>query len=306
MTKPIIRILTRGLLAAALSAGGLFRVNAAEASTPIAKIGETEVGAEEIRLALGGLDERERAAVAKDPSLLNQVVRSMLVQRLVLKQAIAEKWDQKPDVAAQIERVRRSTITEAYLHNVAEKSGAVPSEADLRQAYGGAKDSLFVPKQFQLAQIFISVSAGAAKDVEAKAKVKVDSVTKSLASVSADFAAVARLNSDETATAAKGGEIGWLTEKQIQPEILAKVSGLSKGAVSSALRLPDGWHILKVLDVKDGYTPSFEEVRDRLEEKVHADRLRATTQAYLSKLLQENPVVINELALSKLVEATKP
>ncbi|MGC4017470.1 MAG: peptidylprolyl isomerase [Luteolibacter sp.] len=297
-----------GLWMLGLSDVGLQAAEAAHETKDgvVARIGETEVGEQEIKAALDGLDERERATVAKDPALLNQVVRTMLIQRLVLKEATAANWDQKPDVAAQIERVRRSTITEGYLKSQAEKSSVAPSESELRQAYEGAKDSLFVPKQYQLAQIFIAAPQNGGKEVETKAKVKLDGITKSLSHAGTDFGSIARLNSDEPESASKGGEIGWLLEKQVQPEIRAKIASLQKGAIASPLRLPDGWHIVKVMDVKEGYTPPFEEVRDRLAEKVRTERVKAASQAYLSQLIQENPVVINEIALSKLATAPKP
>jgi len=305
--SPYLVSMMAGLWALGLS-DGLMAADAAAKTGEgvVARIGDTEVGEQEIKAALDGLDERERAAVAKDPALLNQVVRSMLIQRLVLKQAADEKWEQKAEVAAQLERSRRSTITETYLRSQAEKNGGTPSEAELRQAYEGAKDSLFVPKQFQLAQIFIAVPQEGGKDVEAKAKVKLDGVTKSLARAGADFSSIARLNSDEPNSASKGGEIGWLLEKQIQPEIRTKMAALQKGATTVPLRLSDGWHIVKVMDVKEGYTPPFEEVRSTLAEKVRTERIKAASQAYLSQLLQENPVVINEIVLSKLAAPSKP
>lgn len=272
----------------------------------IARVGDLDVGVDEIRVVLDGLDERERETVAKDPALLNQVVRSMLIQRLVLKQAIAEKWDQKPEVEAQVERVKRSAVTESYLRANAEKSGANPTEDELKQAYEAAKESLFVPKQYQLAQIFISAPQSAGKESDAKAKVKLETVTKSLAHAGADFAAIARLNSDEPESSAKGGEIGWLLEKQIQPEIMARIGGLAKGATTPPLRLTGGWHIVKVLDFKEGYTPSFDDMRETFAQKIRTERVKASSQAYLSKLVQENPIVINELALSKLAAPSKP
>ncbi|MFD0895617.1 peptidylprolyl isomerase [Luteolibacter ambystomatis] len=306
--SPYLVSMMAGLWALGLSDAGLLAAETASKSGEgvVARIGDTEVGEQDIRAALDGLDERERATVAKDPALLNQVVRSMLIQRLVLKQAANEKWEQKPEIAAQLERSRRSTITESYLKSQAEKSGAVPSETELRQAYDGAKDSLFVPKQFQLAQIFIAIPQEGGEDAEAKAKAKLDSVIKSLSHAGSDFSSIARLNSDESNSASKGGEIGWLLEKQIQPEIRAKVATLKKGATTAPLRLLDGWHIVKVMEVKEGYTPPFEEVRAALAEKVRTERVKAATQAYLSQLIQENPVVINEIALSKLAADSKP
>ncbi len=267
----------------------------------IAKVGDLEISAAEIQTTLAALDDKQREAISKDPALLNQLVRSLLVQRLVVKQALEQKWDQQPEVVAQLERARLNTLSESYLRSQAEKdSEDFPSVSDLQQAYEKAKDSLLVPKQYQLAQIYIASPADATKEIQAIAKVKIDSVMKTLKAKDADFAAIARLQSEEPESAAKGGEIGWLLEKQVQSEIRDKIVMLTKGALTPALRLSDGWHIIQVVDFKNAYTPSLEEVKIQLTQQLKSERTKQVSQQYLSELLKTNPIVINEIELSKL------
>ena len=121
-----------------------------------------------------------------------------------------------------------------------------------------------------------------------------------------DFAALARAESDEPQSAARGGEIGWLQESAIQPEIRTKVSSLAKGAVSDSIQLGDGWYFVKVLDIREPRTATLDEVRDQLKKVLRAERARLNREAYLAKLQQQNPMAINELALSKLLEPSKP
>src|SRR5690606_28530193 len=103
----------------------------------------------------------------------------------------------------------------------------------------------------------------------------------------------------------RGGEIGWLAETQILPEIREKVSTLKVNALSEPIRLNDGWHLIKVLDIREPYTPSLEQVRGQLAAQLRAEKTRANSQAYLAKLLQENPLAINELALGQIVDSPK-
>src|SRR5262245_6444887 len=86
------------------------------ASNPavLGRIGENEIGVEVVRLFLAGLNDTQAEAVNRNPALLNQLVRSFLVQKIVLKEALAKKWDQEPSVAAQLARVRESTLTDSY------------------------------------------------------------------------------------------------------------------------------------------------------------------------------------------------
>ncbi len=143
-----------------------------------------------------------------------------------------------------------------------------------------------VPRQYRLAQVFVKSPKGAGADAAAKAQVKVDGIRKRLRQRDADFATVARAESDEPESAANGGEIGWLAESRIQPEIRSQLGSLNKGSMSEPVRLDDGWHILKVLDVKEPYTPALAEIRPQLAQRMRAERAKALSQDYVAKLVQ--------------------
>ncbi|MCX6840446.1 MAG: hypothetical protein NTX35_21905 [Verrucomicrobia bacterium] len=72
--------------------------------------------------------------------------------------------------------------------------------------------------------------------------------------------------------------------------------------ISEPVRLKDGWHILKVLDVREPFTPIFDQVRVQLAQRLRAEKIRAGMQAYVAETLQKHPVAINEVALSKLLQ----
>ena len=83
------------------------------------------------------------------------------------------------------------------------------------------------------------------------------------------------------------------------PGIRATVAGLAKDQVSDPVRLDDGWHVLKLLDVKPAATRTLAEVRDALAARLRADRAQGVRREYLSRLLEKNPPAVNELALAK-------
>jgi len=293
----------RGHLSLFVIIFGLMLASAfAAESDVVARVGDTEVKMEEIRAALAILSPSDAETIARDPALLNQLVRTLLTQRILLKEALSKQWDQKPDVAAQLARVREATITESYLQSVSTPPGSFPSDADLQKAYDANKAALLVPKQFRLAQIFIASPRDVDKAAADKATEKLESVRKSLRKPDTDFAVIARTDSDEKDSSSRGGEIGWMTEAQIQPEIRAQLGTLIKNAVTEPIRLADGWHIIKCLDIKEAYTPSLEDVRSQLTQRLRAEQTKVSSQAYLAKLLQQNPVAINELVLSKALE----
>jgi parvulin-like peptidyl-prolyl isomerase len=286
----------RGILVSILIAGSLH----AESSAVLGKIGDIEVKTSDIRESLAGLDPAQRTQLAKDPAALSQYVRALLLQRLVLKQALEKKWDEDPAVVSRIVRARETAITESFLEAASTPDPGYPSDSELKDAYESNKSKLLIPRSFHLSQIYISVPENADTAAQSAAKSKLDGISKQLAAKGADFAAIARKSSEEPASAAEGGKIGWLTEAQIQPEIRAKIPKLSLGSVSEPIRLADGWHILKVLDIREARTPALEEIRDQLVTQLRKEREALKRQQFLKELLEKNPLAINEIELMKL------
>jgi parvulin-like peptidyl-prolyl isomerase len=294
------------LAASVISVGSLGSVLAAgdpagSDTTVIARVGDTEIKLDEIRASIESLDSREQAALARDPSLLNQTVRTLLMRRVVLKEALAKHWDTEPAVATLIQRARDNAVVESYLQSVSKPPDSYPSETELQAAYDARKSQLLVPRQFRIAQIYVALPKNSDKATTEKAQNKLEAIKKSLHQPAADFATVAKSQSEEPESATRGGELGWLAENQIQPEVRSQLGSLTKNSISEPIRLDDGWHILKVIDIKEAYTPALDEIRSALAQQLRNEKTQANSQAYLGKLLQQTPVAINELALSKVL-----
>jgi peptidylprolyl isomerase len=263
----------------------------------IARVGGTNISADEIRAYVTALAPRDRAALGQDPNLLSQAVRMMLANRLVLQEVASKKWDQQPNVAEQLERVRENAVVELYLQTVSAPPAGFPSDDDLQKVYDANRGAFLMPRQFDLAQIFVPLAKDADKATEDKAKKSVDDVLRRLKAPGADFAAIA----NETSETKNGGDLGWVAESQIRPEIRTPVMELAKTAMSEPIKLDDGWHIIKLIDTKASYTRTLPEVREALVQQIRNERATALRRAYLAELLKQHPPVINELALSSLL-----
>ncbi len=294
MTARYLTILATALI-------GLPMMLSAADTTVIAKVGDNEVRAEDIKPFIEKLPVRDQLILSKDPAAMNEFVRNIIIQQLVYKEALSKKWEQQPQVAAQLDRIRQQVITQSYLQSLATPPADYPSQAELQSAYEALKknNALQVPKQYHLAQIYVACPKGSDKDTEAKAQAKLDVAVKAIKS--GDFAAVAKSQSDDASSAQRGGDLGFLPESQIQPEIKTAAAALAKGGVSDPVRLNDGWHLIKVLEVKEPYTATLDEVKGSLSNELRSQRAQVLGKSYLAQLLQQNPVTLNEIAVSKLV-----
>lgn len=63
-----------------------------------------------------------------------------------------------------------------------------------------------------------------------------------------DFAMLARAHSDDKASAAKGGDLGWSSPGQMVPAFEATMGELEPGQMSEPFQTQFGWHIVQVLE----------------------------------------------------------
>ena len=74
-----------------------------------------------------------------------------------------------------------------------------------------------------------------------------------------DFGELARFHSDDTASAVRDGDLGWLNPGETAPDFEAVMDGLSEGELSQPFKTSWGWHLLRVLARRDH--DNTEEVR---------------------------------------------
>lgn len=264
----------------------------------VARAGDITLTAKDVRAFVAGLTVREQEALAKNPAVLSETVRSLLTSKLVLKEAIQERWEERPDVAARLARARELALIEAYLRDQSLPDSGFPTEAEIERVYQSNQAAFKVPRQYQLAQIFVALPKDAPKDVENKANAKLVAVQDKLKQPGANFAAIAKEQSDAPDVASNGGEIGWLNETLIRPEIRAQASGLKPGEIGDPIKLDDGYHVIKLLDTRADGTLALADVHDVLTTRLRDEQAATKRRAFLAKILTSNPPALNELSLA--------
>jgi len=261
----------------------------------VAKIGDREVTAAEIRPFLDSLPAADRAALTADKAALTRLVRSILVNRAVLQDATEAGWDKKPQTVAGLARLRDQYLVESYLAEVGQVPDDYPSEEEVQKVYAAEKERLKLPKRYRVAQIFIAAD----DDKEAAGK-RAQEIADTLKDEPGEFASLAKRNSDEAASAARGGELGWLAEAEITPEIRTAVAGLSKGEISAPVAGRAGFHILLLQDVREAGPAPLDEVKGEIAALLRNQRAALNRETHVSTLIQRHPVSVNELALEAL------
>jgi peptidylprolyl isomerase len=261
----------------------------------VAKIGNREVRASEVRPFLDTLPAADRAALAGDKSALTRFVRSILVNRAVLQDATEAGWDKKPQTVAGLARLRDQYVVESYLAEVGKVPEDYPSDEDVARVYAAEKERLQLPKRYRISQIFIADEGD-----KSAARKRAQEIADTLEDEPGEFTAMAKRNSNDTASAARGGELGWLAEAEITPEIRAAVAGLSKDEISGPVEGRSGYHILLLQDVREAGPAPLDEVKGEIAALLRNQRAALNRESHVNSLLQRHPVSVNELALEAL------
>ena len=265
----------------------------------LGKMGGVEIKASEIRRLIDAQPPELRKQMT-GASELDRLVRSELVRQSLLMEARSKGWDKKPDVALMMERAKDQALLQMYVSNLARPPAEYPTEDEIRKAYEANKGAFAVPAQFNLAQIFISSPEDADKATGAAAQRKAMELAVKAKASGADFAKLARDNSEQADTASKGGDLGWVSATQMLPETRSVVEKLDKGEVGGPIRTNSGWHVVKLLDRKAASTRSLSEAHDSIANQLRTRRAQEFERSYIEALISRTQPSVNQAELAKL------
>jgi peptidyl-prolyl cis-trans isomerase D len=140
--------------------------------------------------------------------------------------------------------------------------GFQPSEDELKAQYEEQKAQFGAPERRKVSHILIGADMDkedAAKAALAKAEQVRDQLAKG-----ADFAKLAKELSEDKASGAKGGDLGFINKEAMDPNFSKVAFELPKGELSQPVKTPFGYHLIKVTELVPATIKPFEEVRAEL------------------------------------------
>ena len=103
----------------------------------------------------------------------------------------------------------------------------------------------------------------------------------------APFDSTAVRYSTDTASAASGGDLGWLRVSDLPSFFQDVLRDMKPGDYSPVLREPSGFRIVKLLEREEVRPYTFEEVREELSKVLEEDKLEGLYDGYVTKLRDE-------------------
>ena len=154
--------------------------------------------------------------------------------------------------------------------------GAV-DEADARAHFEQVKSRFTAAERRLASHILVEVPAGADAAAQQAAQAKAADIAARAKQPGADFAALARAESDDPGSNQGGGDLGWIETGMMAGPFEDTLFAMQPGQVSDPVRTDFGWHVLQLREVDAARPVTFEDVREEMEREV---RDNAGSQAY--------------------------
>jgi peptidylprolyl isomerase len=275
-----------------------------DSSNPVvAKGGSIELGSSDVRALVSSLPESARSTVSTSLPALEQLIRNELIMRSVAVEAKAKSFEQKPEVARALQRVREEAVVRLWVADRATVPADYPRAADLQAAYDANRKSLPPASQYHLAMIFINAADGADPAKLAASLQKAIGLQGKLAT--GDFSQLAREQSEDPETAGKGGDLGFLADERLSSGIAPTVRTLKVGQVAGPVKTNQGLYFVKLIEKKEGAVPTLADIRERLVAAMRNRRAEELQQAYLNDLGNKLAITLNQIELAKLQPGLK-
>lgn len=155
------------------------------------------------------------------------------------------------------------------------QSVTVP-DSELRQAYELNKDAYRLPERVRVRHILLKTTDKPKTEVD-KLKARAEELVKQIRQ-GADFADLARKNSEDPASAVKGGDLDWIGRGQTVKAFEETAFTLKPKETSNVITTEYGFHVLQVLEKQEAKLRPFEEVKAQLAEERKKQLVYGTVQ----------------------------
>lgn len=144
-------------------------------------------------------------------------------------------------------------------------SQLLPSDADLRKEYDAHPERFRQGEERRASHILIKADKAAGEAALKAAKDKAEGLLKQVKASPAEFAKLAKENSQDPGSADKGGDLGYFARGAMVKPFEEAVFALAKeGDVSGVVQSDFGFHIIRLTGVKAEKVRAFDEVKSEI------------------------------------------
>ncbi|HEV7766918.1 MAG TPA: peptidylprolyl isomerase [Thermoanaerobaculia bacterium] len=201
-----------------------------------------------------------------------QFAEDYLRMKMLASEGAKAGLDKDPEVVSQLALMKENLIAQAQLTKI--EKGITVTDEELKKKYDENKNQY---EQVKARHILIAFKGSPAAQVgkteltEEQAKAKADDLRKQIEG-GASFDELAKKESDDVGSGARGGDLGAFGRGQMVPEFEKAAFEAKSGELTPVVRTQFGYHLIKVDEHE--MTP-FEQVKPTLEKGERQARMQA-------------------------------
>jgi peptidyl-prolyl cis-trans isomerase D len=150
---------------------------------------------------------------------------------------------------------------------------------DIQRSYNDNIQQYQTPEQIRASHILLKTEGKDEAAVRKRAEALLAQVKGG-----ADFAALAKKESEDEGSAANGGDLGFFGKGRMVPEFEAAAFAMQPGQTSELVRSQFGFHIIRVVEKKAGETRPLDQVRQQIQEQLAQQQADAQISERARKL----------------------
>ena len=205
-----------------------------------------------------------------DENIRQNVLRGLVSERLIYKEALKAGIDKNEDVKKRLENLQKQLIIQSFMES---KTKTLVTDDQIKALYDEKLAASKGQEELKARHILV------ASEEEAK---KISTDLKK----GGDFEKVAKDKSTDKGSGVNGGDLGWFAKDKMVPEFFEATFKLKKGEVSAPVKSSFGWHVIKLEDRRPVKIPPLEESKDALK----AELSNKAIQSYVESLLKASSI----------------
>jgi peptidyl-prolyl cis-trans isomerase D len=172
--------------------------------------------------------------------------------------------------------------------------------ADIERTYNNSIEQYTTPEQVRASHILLKTEG----KEDAAVKAKAEEILKQ-AKAGADFADLAKKNSEDEQSAKNGGDLDYFGRGRMVPEFDQAVFAMQPNQISDLVKTQYGYHIIKLVDKKVATTKPLAEVRQQITDQLAYERAQAQAADLAEKLEKQisKPADIDSVAKANALTA---
>lgn len=153
----------------------------------------------------------------------------------------------------------------------------------VRSYYAQHSSDFAQPLRLRASHIFLAAPRETPPEVAETKQKLIDSLVTRLRG-GEDFEALVSEESEDEASKACGGDLGYFSQWRVPQDFFAKVSSLKIGEISKPFRSVLGFHIVRVTEIKPTHEMTFEEARFEIAARLTNQLHREAVESFAAKL----------------------